>query len=74
MGRIKSKLIKRTARSLLTEENTFNDKFEHNKWLLKGLTQSKKTRNQIAGYIARKLKAPSKQKLNNVEYGRERIE
>ena len=56
MGRIKSKLIKRTAKSLLLEENNFSDKFEHNKLILKDLTPSKKIRNQIAGYIARILK------------------
>ena len=74
MGRIKSKLIKRTGRSLLGEENNFSDTFEDNKELLKGLTQSKKMRNQIAGYIARKLKAPNKNKAGAQQYGRERIE
>ena len=56
MGRIKSKLVKRTARTLMVEENSFNDNFENNKGLLRGLTPSKKIRNQIAGYITRKLK------------------
>lgn len=54
MGRIKSKLVKRTALTLLKEENRFNGEFENNKGLLKGLTPSKKVRNQIAGYIVRK--------------------
>jgi len=53
MGRIKSKLVKRTGRLLLKEENRFNDNFEDNKKLLKGLTPSKKTRNKIVGYITR---------------------
>ena len=53
MGRIKSKLVKRTARSLLNEENKFNDKFNENKDLLKGSMPSKKIRNQIAGHITR---------------------
>lgn len=74
MGRIKSKLIKRTAKSLLGEENSFNGNFEDNKELLKGLTQSKKMRNQIAGYIARKLKTSNKNKEAPHLYGRERIE
>ena len=74
MGRIKSKLIKRTGRNLLGEENNFSEKFEDNKVLLKGLTQSKKMRNQIAGYIARKLKAPNKNKKVAPQYGRERVE
>ena len=53
MGRIKSKLVKRTAKSLLKEENKFNDNFEENKKILKDSMPSKKIRNQIAGYIAR---------------------
>ena len=53
MGRIKSKLVKRTAHSLLKEENKFNENFEDNKKLIKGLTPSKKIRNKIAGYVAR---------------------
>ena len=53
MGRTKSKLVKRTANTLLKQENKFTDKFEDNKRLLKGLTPSKKIRNQIAGFITR---------------------
>lgn len=53
MGRIKSKLVKRTSRTLLKEDNEFSERFEQNKPLLKALNTSKKIRNQIAGYIAR---------------------
>jgi len=53
MGRIKSKLVKRTAKSLLKEENSFTDQFNQNKELIKGLTPSRKIRNQIAGYLVR---------------------
>jgi len=53
MGRIKSKLVKRTAHSLLKEENKFNENFEDNKKIIRGLHPSKKIRNKIAGYIAR---------------------
>ena len=53
MGRIKSKLVKRTAKTLLKEENKFNDNFEENKKILKDSMPSKKIRNQIAGYITR---------------------
>tara|TARA_Y100000310_G_scaffold340478_1_gene436396 strand:- start:664 stop:849 length:186 start_codon:yes stop_codon:yes gene_type:complete len=60
MGRIKSKLVKRTAHSLLKQENTFNEHFEENKKIIKGLHPSKKIRNKIAGYIARIKKANSK--------------
>ncbi len=59
MGRIKSKLVKRTSLALLKEDNNFTSQFENNKKLLKGLTESKKIRNQVAGYIARKKKSES---------------
>ena len=61
MGRIKSKLVKRTGRNLLKEENKFNDNFEDNKKLLKDLTPSKKIKNQVAGYITRVKKNKDKQ-------------
>jgi len=53
MGRIKSKLVKRTANTLLKEKNQFSGDFDRNKKILKGLMPSKKIKNQIAGYIAR---------------------
>lgn len=53
MGRIKSKLIKRTSKNLLSEENKFTDNFEENKQILGNLMPGKKIRNQIAGYLAR---------------------
>ena len=56
MGRIKSKLIKRTGNTLVSEENKFNENFDDNKNILKGLMPSKKIRNQIAGFITRKKK------------------
>jgi len=60
MGRIKSKLIKRTGRTLLNEENKFDKEFENNKKILGDLMPSKKIRNQVAGYIARKKKSENK--------------
>lgn len=60
MGRIKSKLVKRTANTLLKAENQFNFSFEKNKKVLGEIKISKKIRNQIAGYIAR-LKKREKQ-------------
>jgi len=53
MGRIKSKLVKRTGSNLLKEENKFNSNFKHNKTLLKQLDTSKKIKNKIAGYLTR---------------------
>jgi len=63
MGRIKSALIKRTARNLLKEENAFSESFEDNKRILGDTMPSKRLRNRIAGYIAR-LKKLEKQKLD----------
>lgn len=60
MGRIKSKLVKRTSKALLKEKNKFTEKFENNKELLKGNISSKKVRNQIAGYLARLKKTKNK--------------
>ena len=53
MGRIKSKLVKRTTKSLLKQENKFSSDFERNKKVLGDLMPSKKIRNQIAGYLVR---------------------
>ncbi len=60
MGRIKSKLIKRTGVALLKGENNFTDNFDDNRNQLKGAIEGKKTRNQIAGYITRLKKAKVK--------------
>lgn len=60
MGRIKSKLVKRTANLLLAEENTFIDRFEENKKVLGKSMPSKKIRNQIAGHITRIKKSETK--------------
>jgi len=61
MGRIKSALIKRTARSLNKEDNKFTEKFDESKLLLGNLMPSKRLRNKIAGYIAR-LKRQEREK------------
>jgi len=54
MGKIKSALVKRTARKLLKEEESiFSEDFEHNKKILGNNMPSKKVRNKMAGYIAR---------------------
>ena len=62
MGRIKSKLVKRTGNSLLNEENRFTDKFDENKKVLGKMLIGKKIRNQIAGHITRKKKESKKNK------------
>ena len=48
MGRIKSKLIKRTGRELLEDSDKFSDNFDSNKRVLSGTMPSKKIRNQLA--------------------------
>jgi small subunit ribosomal protein S17e len=53
MGRIKSKLVKRTTNNLLNNENVFNEDFEENKRILRDKMPSKKIRNKIAGYATR---------------------
>ena len=54
MGKIKSKLIRRTANTLLKEEIEFTESFEENKRLLGNtIMPSKKIRNQIAGLLAK---------------------
>ncbi|MAG39632.1 30S ribosomal protein S17e [Candidatus Pacearchaeota archaeon] len=69
MGRIKPKLIKRTSRNLLEKDlETFGKEFEHNKKAIGNSLPSKKTRNKIAGYIAR-LKKNTKTLIDDTEDG-----
>ncbi len=53
MGKIKSKLIKRTAETFIKKGVEFHENFDENKKVLKNTMPSKKVRNQIAGYISR---------------------
>jgi len=53
MGKIKSKLIKRTARTLRGKDLDFSENFNKNKKILGSTMPSKKLRNQIAGYLSR---------------------
>jgi len=53
MGRIKSALVKRSAKKMLHEENVFTEKFDDDKKILGHSMPSKRMRNKIAGYIAR---------------------
>jgi len=67
MGRIKSKLIKRTAKQLVnTSPDMFENSFEENKKALGSNLESKKTRNKIAGYITR-IKKNTKNILEEVK-------
>ena len=62
MGKIKTKLIKRTSERLLEKDIDFSEDFEKNKKVLDGVSPSKKVRNQIAGYITRLKKQRAKNK------------
>ncbi len=54
MGRIKSTLIKRTARKFVeVTPESFTSSFEDDKKALGNTMPSKKIKNKIAGYIAR---------------------
>lgn len=52
MGRIKSTLVKRTAKELMRQME-FTEAFDQNKKHLHNTMPSKKIRNKIAGYISR---------------------
>ncbi len=53
MGKIKSKMIKRSAEELVKRGIEFNPDFEANKKALGNTMPSKKIRNQVAGYLSR---------------------
>ncbi len=52
MGRIKSTLVKRTAKELI-KKREFTESFDKTKKQLSHTMPSKKIRNKVAGYIAR---------------------
>ena len=56
MGKIKSKLIKRSAEELVKKGIKFSGDFEKNKGILGRTMPSKKIRNQIAGYLSKLYK------------------
>lgn len=53
MGKIKSKTVKKTAHELKSRGINFKENFSENKGILRGVSESKKVRNQIAGYAVR---------------------
>ena len=66
MGKIKTRLIKRTADRLMKEDIEFSEDFDKNKKMLGREMPSKKVRNQIAGYIAR-IKKREKEKEKKIQ-------
>ncbi len=53
MGKIKSKLIRRSGEALVKKGVPFTERFEDNKKILGNTMPSKKLRNRMAGYLAR---------------------
>ena len=53
MGKIKTKLVKKTANNLSKRDLPFSENFDTNKKILGSTMPSKKIRNQIAGFLAR---------------------
>lgn len=62
MGKIKSKMMRRTTESLIKEEIPFSEDFNNNKKILGETMPSKKLRNKIAGLISRVKRQEAKRK------------
>ena len=73
MGKVRTSLVKRTARELLAKyPDLFTEDFQHNKKVVSQLTvwSSKKLRNQVAGYVTSLVKLQKKrQQLRAAEEG-----
>jgi len=63
MGKIKSKLVRRTAQTLMQKGIGFTDGFVENKRILGMILPSKKIRNQLAGLLAKTKKYEKIQEL-----------
>ncbi len=64
MGKIRTTMVKRTARKLLENyPELFTDSFEHNKIVVRKLVdvESKRVKNKIAGYITHLVKIRKRQ-------------
>ena len=63
MGKIKSKMMRKTANTLLKEDLNFENDFKKNKAILGKTMPSKRLRNRIAGLISRMKTKEEKAKL-----------
>lgn len=63
MGKIKSKVVRKTANVLLKEDLEFSKDFEKNKAILGKEMPSKRIRNRLAGLISRLKTQEEKAKL-----------
>ena len=68
MGKIKTKLIKRTAKGINAKDIPFSEDFVENKRILGKEMPSKKVRNQIAGLLSR-TKRQERVDLEKLERG-----
>jgi ribosomal protein S17E len=66
MGKIKSKLVKRCAKTILKNKVASKEKFEDNRRILKNVFPTKKLRNQTAGYLT-KLDRNEKKRLSRLK-------
>ena len=62
MGKIKSKLIKRSTKSFIEKGVEFDEDFEKNKKILGNNMPSKKLRNRMAGYLSRLKRQEKKER------------
>jgi len=60
MGKIKSKLIKRSGNALIKKGIKFSENFAKNKKILGNTMPSKKLRNQMAGFLSKIKKQEDK--------------
>lgn len=68
MGRIKSTIIKKTARRLVeANPSVFSEDFKVNKKALKDTMPSKPIRNKVAGYLSRLVKMQRHPKQKRTE-------
>ncbi|MFH1327204.1 MAG: 30S ribosomal protein S17e [archaeon] len=56
MGKIKSKMIRRTAKEFEKRGMKFSKEFDETKKILGNTMPSKKLRNRLAGFLAREAK------------------
>jgi len=63
MGKIKSKMMRKTANTLTKKDFEFNKDFEKNKAILGQTMPSKRLRNKIAGLISRMKRQEEKAKI-----------
>lgn len=63
MGKIKSKMMRRTTQEFKNNKIKFTEEFDKNKKILGNTMPSKKIRNQIAGLLVRETKQENKNTL-----------